>query len=285
MSRSTRKRVAAADVAAELLPGVGIELLKELHLLTRDGDLNADSRRKLKQVNHFLGLLRPAMQDILAGTNDAVIVDCGAGKAYLSFLLHAVFLAPLGRGEVVCIETRQELAEAGRERATRLGLGQLSFVAGAISEAEVPAHVDLVVALHACDTATDDALGLGLDHRAQYIAVVPCCQAEVARQLGEHEPPEAAMASLGRHPWHRREWGSHLTNVLRTLVLEAHGYKVTVTELAGFEHSLKNELLLAKRVRGRDAAAEARLARLLAATGVHPKLVRTHASGLLPGAA
>lgn len=281
MGDSNRKRVAAADVAAELLPGVSVELLKELHLLTREGDLNADSRRKLKQVNHFLGLLRPAITDIMAGPNAPVIVDCGAGKAYLSFLLHAVFVAPADRGEIVCLESRTELADAARERAARLGLSHLRFIGGDIAGAEVPAQLDLVVALHACDTATDDALGLALDHRAHYIAVVPCCQAEVARQLGEHDPPEPAMASLARHAWHRREWGSHLTNVIRTLVLEAHGYKVTVTELAGWEHSLKNELILAKRVRNTDKAAEARLAALLASTGVRPKLVRTHAAGLV----
>jgi hypothetical protein len=82
------------------------------------------------------------------------------------------------------------------------------------------------------------------------------------------------MAVLCERPWHRREFGSHLTNVVRALLLEARGYRVTVTELTGWEHSLKNELILGKKVRARSAEAEAKLARLLAATGVRPKLVR-----------
>jgi hypothetical protein len=107
------------------------------------------------------------------------------------------------------------------------------------------------------------------------VAVVPCCQAEVARQLGEARAPAPLLAPLFEHPWHRREFGSHLTNVIRALVLEAHGYRVTVTELAGWEHSLKNELIMGRRLRSRDDAARQRLDALLAATGVRPKLVRT----------
>ena len=94
-----RKQVPRADVVAELIPGVSVELLKELHLLTRDGDLNADSRRKLKQVSHFLNLLRPAVEDVLARFGDPVIVDCGAGKGYLGFLLYDVFLRSSGKGD------------------------------------------------------------------------------------------------------------------------------------------------------------------------------------------
>ncbi|MFL5264434.1 MAG: SAM-dependent methyltransferase, partial [Anaeromyxobacteraceae bacterium] len=109
---------------------------------------------------------------------------------------------------------------------------------------------------------------------ADHVALVPCCQAEVARQLEASKGAAPEVAALFEHAWHRREFGSHLTNVVRALVLEAHGYKVTVTELAGWEHSLKNELILAKKVRARSEAAQAKLDALLAATGVRPKAVR-----------
>jgi transcriptional regulator of acetoin/glycerol metabolism len=131
-----------------------------------------------------------------------------------------------------------------------------------------------VVALHACDTATDEALLGAIAHQADYVAVVPCCQAEVARQLKERPPPSAALASLVEHPWHRREFGSHLTNVIRALALEAKGYSVTVTELTGWEHSLKNELLLGKKIRREDARAAERLDLLLKETGALPKVAR-----------
>ncbi len=269
-----RKKVDRKDVAAELWPGVSIELLQELHLITRDGDLNADSRRKVKQIRHLLGLLAPGFADALARHPEPVVVDCGAGKSSLGFVAYETVLAPAGRGALWSIETRADLVAAAQERATRLGHARLRFVAGAIATAAVPERVHVVTALHACDTATDDALLLAIDKGADHVAVVPCCQAEVARQLAEHRPEDDAAAALCAHPWHRRELGSHLTNVVRALALEARGYQVTVTELAGWEHSLKNELILGRRVQRFDRAAQARLDAVLARFGVRPALIR-----------
>jgi Methyltransferase domain len=266
--------VKAPDVRRELLGEQSPELLKELHLLTRDGHLNADALRKLKQVNHLVGLLRPALDDVFSRFGNPVLVDAGSGNAYLGFVLYELFLKPLGKGTLLCIESRPELTAQAAERAQRLSYDRMRFVTASLDRAPWPDRPHLVVALHACDTATDDALLAGLSHNADYLAVVPCCQAEVARQLKERPPPSAVLATLSEHPMHRREFGSHLTNVLRALVLEAHGYAVTVTELTGWEHSLKNELLLAKKIRREDARAKARLAQLLAETGVAPKLVR-----------
>jgi hypothetical protein len=272
-----RRQVKAPDVPRELAPGQSTALLKELHLLTREGDLNADSLRKLKQVNHLVRLLQPAVEDVLERFGDPVVVDCGAGKGYLGFILHELFVGPAGKGTLVGIESRPDLARAAEERARRLAFGRMRFVAAELAEAdrELPARVHLVTALHACDTATDDALALAVRHDADHVAVVPCCQAEVAAQLARAREVRPDVEALFAHAWHRREFGSHLTNVVRVLALEARGYKVTVTELAGWEHSLKNELILGKKVRARDAAARAKLDALLAATGVRPKLVRT----------
>lgn len=269
-----RRQVKGEAVKRELLPGTSPELLKALHLLTRDGDLNADSLRKLKQVNHLVRLLEPALDDVLSRFGDPVLVDCGAGKGYLGFVLYELFLGPAGKGTLVAVESREELAGGAEALARRLGFERMRFQRAELAEAELPERVHLVTALHACDTATDDALLLAIRHGADHVAVVPCCQAEVARQLERAEDPSPVLAPLFEHPWHRREFGSHLTNVVRALALQAHGYRVTVTELAGWEHSLKNELILGKKVRARDAAAQARLDALLAAAGVRPTLAR-----------
>ena len=269
-----RRQVKAPQVRRELLPGESTALLRELHLLTRDGDLNADSLRKLKQVNHLVRLLSPAVEDVLSRFGDPVIVDCGAGKGYLPFVLHELFLGPAGKGTLLAVESRPELARAAEERAGRLGFARMRFVAAEVSEAELPPRVHLVTALHACDTATDDALLLAIRRGADHVAVVPCCQAELARQLAQAKAPDAVDAALFEHPWHRREFGAHLTNVIRALALEASGYQVTVTELAGWEHSIKNELILGAKVRARSAKARAALDALLASSGVRPKLVR-----------
>jgi hypothetical protein len=277
-----RQKLEKEGLSTELIDGVSVELLKALHILTRDGDLNADSRRKLKQVTHFLHLLQPALDDVLARHPDPVVVDCGAGKSYLGLLLAAWAFQASGRGRVINIEARPQLVETAKQVAQQSGLARVEFAEGVVESAALPERVHLVTALHACDTATDDALFRALQLSADHIAVVPCCQAEVAQQL--KSSPRSELSPLYEHALHRRELGSHLTNVIRCLVLEAHGYQVTVTELVGWEHSLKNELILARRVQKTNPPAQKKLDELLARAGVRPKLVRLLASVSAPPA-
>src|SRR5690606_40299510 len=113
----------------------------------------------------------------------------------------------------------------------------------------LPENVDIVTALHACNTATDDAIRFGLEKNTRFMVLVPCCQAEVAEVLRRHKNvsfSKTPLSEIWRHPIHTREFGSHLTNVLRCLQLEAQGYQVTVTELFGCVHSIKNELISAR---------------------------------------
>jgi hypothetical protein len=264
--------------------GMSVELLQDLHLLTRDGHLNADARRKLKQIRHLVGLLRPAIDDVLARHTDPIVVDCGAGKSYLGAMLYELVLGPAGRGSITAIEARPELSEQAAKRAARFGQERFRVATGAIGSFISTEHrPNVLTALHACDTATDDALVLAIAQGADHVAVVPCCQAEVARQLEAVKPSDPVDASLFEHPLHRREFGSHLTNVIRALVLEAHGYKVTVTELVGWEHSAKNELILGKRVQRFDKRARATLRALLERFHVEPAVIRELAShGLDP---
>lgn len=263
------------NVRRELLPGQSVELLKELHLVGRDGALHADTLRKLKQVNHLVQLVEPALRDVLERHREPVLVDAGAGNAYLGFVLYELFLRDAPAAVIYLVESRPELVDRGRERAQRLGFDRMKFVHAPIAEAALPARIHLLTALHACDTATDDALLLALRHDADHIASVPCCQAEVAAQLKEqkHHAPEP-WPQLWSHPLHRREMGAHLTNVIRALALQSQGYQVTVTELTGWEHSLKNELILGRRVHREHQPSRVELQKLLDTTGVRPKLVR-----------
>jgi len=269
-----RRQVKAAEVRREILPEQSTALLRELHLLTREGNLNADALRKLKQVNHLVGLLRPALEDVFGRFGRPLVVDAGSGNAYLGFVLYELFFKEEEKGKLLSIEARAELTARGEERARRLGFERMRFVTAPLDSAPWPERFHLLTALHACDTATDDALAAAIRHGVDHVAVVPCCQAEVARQLRERPPASQVMGALVEHPWHRREFGSHLTNVIRALVLEAHGYSVTVTELTGWEHSLKNELILGRKVRGESQPARQRLDALLTETGVRPALVR-----------
>ena len=249
----------ADQVIDELRPGQSIELLKELHILTREGRLNQDTRRKLKQVYHLYQFIEPLLNDVLINNPTPTLADHGAGKSYLGFILYDLFynVAHQGKkaaGHVYGIETRSELVDKSRLLAARLGFSRMSFlnlsVQQATASSDLPAVIDIVTALHACDTATDDAIAFGLARQARHMVLVPCCQAEVAGALKKTRVLHLAktpLAELWRHPLHTREFGSQITNVLRCLQLEANGYDVTVTELVGWEHSMKNELILASR--------------------------------------
>ncbi|HMW18592.1 MAG TPA: SAM-dependent methyltransferase [Accumulibacter sp.] len=286
----------------ELRPGQSIELLKELHILTRDGKINQDSRRKLKQVRHLCQFIEPLLDELVAANAAPTLVDHGAGKSYLGFILYDLFFQSRARGHIYGIEARAELVERSRELAERLGFARMSFhhlniaaaleaaelversrelaerlgfarmsfhhlnIAAALEAAELPTQIDIVTALHACDTATDDAIRFALHRQARFIVLAPCCQAEVAAHLRRNKNIALAatpLAEMWRHPLHSREFGSQLTNVLRSLQLEAHGYQVTVTELVGWEHSLKNELIIARRTGNRRGNASERIEQIL----------------------
>ncbi|WP_376852688.1 class I SAM-dependent methyltransferase [Caenimonas terrae] len=275
---SQKAAPAPAQLDPDIRPGQSVELLKELHILTRDGKLNQDSRRKLKQVYHLYQFIEKLLLELASDVPAAAgptLADHGAGKSYLGFILYDLFYKSRPGGHIYGIETRSELVDKSRELAARLGFERMSFLnisaADAADNALLPAEIDIVTALHACDTATDDAIAFGLRKNARFMVLVPCCQAELAGCLRQNKALSLArtpLAELWRHPLHTREMGSQLTNVLRCLYLEAMGYQVTVTELVGWEHSMKNELILARRTGQRKQSAADRLRALLAEFGL-----------------
>jgi hypothetical protein len=261
----------------DLRPGQSIELLKELHILTRDGRMNQDSRRKLKQVHHLYQFIEKLLLELPQAAGGPTLADHGAGKSYLGFILYDLFFRQRTDGHIYGIETRPELVEKSRSLAARLGFERMSFLNVSAQHAAgselLPARIDVVTALHACDTATDDAIAFGLRKAARFMVLVPCCQAEIASCLRQNKAfalSRTPLAELWRHPLHTRELGSQLTNVLRCLYLEACGYQVTVTELVGWEHSLKNELILARQTGHRKRSAAERLRAVLAEFGLEP---------------
>jgi hypothetical protein len=237
----------------EVKAGQSVALLQELHILTRDGKLNQDSRRKLKQVYHLYQFIEPLLNDVRAEKGAVSLVDHGAGKSYLGFIIYDLFFKGLAdSSHIYGIETREELVARSQDLARKFDFPGMSFlplsVAESTTSSALPEQIDIVTALHACNTATDDAIDFALKKRAKHIVLVPCCQAEVASMLRKNKGQSLgknALTELWRHPIHTREFGSQITNVLRCLQLEAHGYQVTVTELVGWEHSMKNELIIA----------------------------------------
>ena len=259
----------------EIRPGQSVELLQALHILTRDAKLNQDSRRKLKQVYHLYQFIEKLLLEVPPAEQGITLADHGAGKSYLGFILYDLFFKTLPSGWIYGIETRAELVEKSAELAQSLGFERMRFLNLSVAESTdsllLPVRFDVVTALHACDTATDDAIAFGLQKQARFMVLVPCCQAELARVLSQHKALQLGrtpLAELWRHPLHTRELGSQITNVLRCLYLEACGYSVTVTELVGWEHSMKNELILARYTGQRKRSSAERLRAILGAFGL-----------------
>jgi hypothetical protein len=267
----SRKATEGKGEIGDLWPGQSTDLLKALHILTRDGKLNADARRKLKQVQHLVQLLRQPLDRLIASQDAVRLADLGAGKSYLGFILYDLVFRTLPAGAILSIETREELTQTARSLAATAGFERMEFLTADIATVTLPGRIDMVTALHACDTATDDAIAFALRHEARVVALVPCCQAEIARQLEGQSRHD--LHQVWRHPTQRREFASNLTNVIRGLFLEAHGYKVRVTELVGWEHSMKNEVILAERHQLSNPQARAELRALLERIPARPRLV------------
>ena len=270
-----KKPASSTEPIDELRPGQSVELLKELHILTREGRLNQDSRRKLKQVYHLHQFIEKLLDECRRDNGALTLADHGAGKSYLGFIIYDLYFKALGQGHIYGIETRADLVQKSQALAHRLGFERMSFLNLSVAESTrsqaLPERIDVVTALHACDTATDDAIAFGLQKQARFMVLVPCCQAEVARSLNQHKALSLArtpLAELWRHPLHTREIGSQITNVLRCLYLEARGYQVTATELVGWEHSLKNELIIARYTGQKKRSAAERLQAILHEFGI-----------------
>ena len=227
--------------------------LQALGLAGDDGCIRTEATAKFRQVNRYVELLLPLCHEAGLATSSPVPLrafDLGSGKGYLTFAAWHALARTLGRQvHFTGVEARPELVAAARAA----GCEGLDFVASQIVDHPVAA-ADVFIALHACDTATDEALFRGLRAGAALIVAAPCCHKEVRPQL--RPPPE--LAALGRHGIYADRLAEMVTDTLRALLLEAHGYRVKVFEFVETEHTPKNTMLAAVRRPVPDAPADAR---------------------------
>ena len=246
---------------AGLLDGSAKDWLQGLDVLDRDGKLRASMADKHRQINHYLEIFSHLAKDCgwtgapvsdpataagadTPGRRPALqFADMGCGKGYLTFglwhLFRRVWKQPV---RVVGVETRADLVATTNKLAKQINADGLEFVAGAIASAKLP-RVDALIALHACDTATDDAIRRGIELGAKLIVVAPCCHKELRPQLGQPEP----FASVLRHGLMEERMAEWLTDGLRALFLEWAGYRTKVMEFVGSEHTPKNLMIAAVR--------------------------------------
>ena len=264
--KSKRAPLSPEEVRDELMEGVTVDTLIALGVLTPKGGASPSARRKVKQVKHLLQQVERALTDLFDRYDDPVIIDMGAGRATVSLALYDQWIRVHGRGRLIAVESRAELVNKVKE-ATQENYPRFEMIEGSALECELPSRVHLVLGLHACDLATDHAIARAILSKADYVALVPCCQAEFAQSL-KRSNLNSSLSSLWTSPHHRREFGAHLTNVTRVLALRSVGYSVSVTELTGWEHSMKNELIIGRRVGRYQRDAQEQLLSLLTETGL-----------------
>lgn len=241
-----------------VLPSEAATLLRALGLLHRDASMPPPQVRKFLQLNHMLRLLGPPLRELMGRFDHLSLVDAGCGLSYLTLSLawcfEHVFDHP---ASLLGIDRNEDLIATCRATTEQAGLtSRLRFEATALEHFAPTAPVHAVLSLHACDTATDDAIALGLRHDAQLIAVAPCCQAELARAWADRpESSTEALQPLWSTPHLRREAAATITDTLRTLLLRAAGYEVRVVEFVPSQHTAKNTLIRAMRREAPDPGA------------------------------
>lgn len=273
-----------------LRPDLSEGLLRAIGIMNADGTISARHARKYKQISHLSELCRPTCDRLLRAepARPLRILDLACGNAYLSFVL-AESLRLRGAAFLLHgVDVREDVVRRSRERAAALGIEGLSFAVATIAEAEAAAAAalggppDLVVALHACDTATDEALALAITRGAPAILCVPCCQHELAGQLAASRAAAeraAPLPAIAEHGLLRGGYADLLTDGLRVDLLDACGYAVDLVEFVGSEHTAKNLLIRAHRRHPAAAVSPERwrLAAIAArceALGVSPRLLR-----------
>jgi SAM-dependent methyltransferase len=263
-----------------LRPDTSAALLRAIGIMNADGTISAKHAKKYKQVSHFVELCRPVW-DALRERRDVTaddplrVLDLGCGNGVLTFVIAEAARLQGLPARIVGVDVRDDVVSRAQARAAELGMGELSFVRTAIADVDdaralLGGAPDLVVALHACDTATDDALLLAHAAGATAILAAPCCQHEIAGQLSAAAVPLPAIA---KHGLLLQDHAATLTDALRIEALQAWGWAVDTLEFVSDTHTPKNLLIRATRRADPDPAAVATLVARVAALGLHPRIL------------
>ena len=216
-------------------------LLREIGILTADGKLKNDMIRKYNQIDHYVELVAPMFEQ--DDSDEIVLLDCACGKSYLSFVMNYYIHEVLHRRcRVIGVDIKEHVIDESRAMAKRLGYHNMTFICADLRTYQPPKNVTAVISLHACDIATDLALGTAIRAKAKYIACVPCCHKEL---LDQYTMP--GLEPLTKFGVFKARFNDVLTDSMRALKLEAEGYKVSVVEYISPLDTPKNLLIRATR--------------------------------------
>ena len=244
------------------------ELLKEIGILTAEGKIKNDMIRKYNQIDHYVELVAPMFQK--DDSDEILLLDCACGKSYLSFVMNYYLREVLRRRcRVIGIDINEHVISESKKMAKRLGYHNMEFIQADLNTYQPPNNVTAVISLHACDIATDLALGTAIRAKAKYIACVPCCHKEL---LEQYHLPE--LDALTRHGVFKARFNDVLTDSMRALKLEAEGYKVSVVEYISPLDTPKNLLIRATYTGSKNARAESEYNAVRKALGTYSELDR-----------
>ena len=218
--------------------------LQELRLTDADGKVYKNAQDKWKQINHYIEILSKVLEE-LPQKEELHIVDMGAGKGYLTFALYDFLNNELKKeARIEGIEYRQDLVDLCNDVAVRSQMDKLVFRQGTIEDYVPTSSLDVLIALHACDTATDDAIFKGITHEASLIVVAPCCHKQIRKEI-EKNKPKNDLDFMTKHGIFLERHAEMLTDGVRALLLEYHGYQTKVVQFVSDMHTPKNAMIIA----------------------------------------
>lgn len=224
---------------------LGKKYLYELKITDLDGTIYKNSQDKFRQINHFIEILSSLLEN-LPIKDTLNVVDMGAGKGYLTFALYDYLNNSLNKhSKIVGVEYRKELVDLCNSIATNSEFKLLNFVQGSIDN-YINEPVDVLIALHACDTATDDALKYGIENMASLIVVAPCCHKQIRREI-ENNKKKSEIQEILKHGIYLERQSEMITDAIRALILEYYGYKIKIVEFISDVHTPKNVMIIAEK--------------------------------------
>lgn len=249
-------------------PGQADELLREIGILSPEGKIKNDMVRKYNQIDHFVELIDDLLKNLAAKHGSITVLDCGCGKSYLSFVLNYYIKEVLKKPcHFIGLDYSDTVIEASRRMAANLGYNNMEFRVTDIRSYHAQRELQLVLSLHACDTATDEAIALAVNNNVRSMVMVPCCHRELLNQY-DFKPFEEIL----KYGILKARIADALTDGIRGLFLEALGYKVSIAEYISPLETPKNLMLRAEKQGGPNSKAMEEYRQLKALLGINPTL-------------
>lgn len=248
--KMTRQRVAKRDITRShdkkkhhiLDPNQKYDFLVEIGIQNQDGSINAEHRKKFTQITEFLKIVDESV-DKTSFPGQFTIYDFGSGNAYITFAIHYYFQEILGiKVKTIGVDQQKDLVDRANERAKNLKWNMISFFESPIAAFELVEQPDMIISLHACDTATDDALAQAIQHHSKYIFAVPCCHKYMQQNLPRQKFPRT-LTQIASHGILLQRTCDIVTDTFRALILRIMGYKTDVFEFVDTTHSAKNLMI------------------------------------------